>query len=81
MLALPPKATYLTREALFKAIQSWAKPQGYTFTGGSSKKTLSRRIKAYYLCDRCPPLLPAKEDYICDTGIRGTSCSFLVIAL
>jgi hypothetical protein len=81
MLALPPEATYPTREALYEAIQSWAKPRGYAFTGGSSKKTSSRRIKAYYLCDRCPPPPPAKEDRIRDTATRGTSCSFSVIAL
>jgi hypothetical protein len=81
MLALPPEATYPTREALYEAIQSWAKPRGYAFTGGSSKKTSSRRIKAFYLYDRCPPPPLAKEDRIRDTATRGTSYSFSVIAL
>jgi hypothetical protein len=81
MLALPPEATYLTREALYEAIQSWARPRGYAFTGGSSKKTSSGGIKAYYLCDRCPPPPLAREDRIRDTQTRGTSCSFSVIAL
>lgn len=81
MLALPPEAIYPSRELLYKAIQNWAKPRGYAFTGGSSKKTSSGRIKAYYLCDRCPPIPPAREDRIRDTQTRGTSCPFSVIAL
>jgi hypothetical protein len=81
MLAMLPEATYPTREALYEAIQSWAKPRGYAFTGGSSKKASSGRIKAYYLCDRCPPPPLAREDRIRDTGTRGTNCSFSVIAL
>jgi hypothetical protein len=81
MLALPPEATYPTREALYEAIQSWAKPRGYAFTGSSSKKSSSGRIKAYYLCDRCPPIPLAREDRIRDTGTRGTGCPFSVIAL
>ena len=32
MLALPPLAIYLTREALFESIQSWSKLRGYAFT-------------------------------------------------
>jgi hypothetical protein len=80
LLALPPEVTYPTREALYEAIQSWAKPRGYAFTGGSSKKTSSGYIKAYYLCDRCPPPPPAKENRIRDTQTRGTSCPFSVIA-
>jgi hypothetical protein len=32
MLALPPLATYPTKEALFEAIQKWAKDRGYAFT-------------------------------------------------
>jgi hypothetical protein len=32
MLALPPLATYPTKDALYEAIQKWAKDQGYAFT-------------------------------------------------
>lgn len=32
ILALLPLATYPTREALYKAIQKWAKDRGYAFT-------------------------------------------------
>lgn len=32
MLALPPLATYPSKEALFEAIQAWAKPRGYAFS-------------------------------------------------
>ena len=33
-LTLPPLAIYPSRETLFEAIQSWAKPRGYAFTVG-----------------------------------------------
>ena len=79
-LALPPLAVYPTREVLYEAIQSWAKPRGYAFTGGRGKKVSSGRTKAYYLCDRCPPILPPRER-IRDTQTRGTGCLFSVIAL
>ena len=31
-LELPPLATYPSKEALFEAIQKWAKDRGYAFT-------------------------------------------------
>ena len=37
-LSLPPLATYPSKEALFEAIQSWAKLQGYAFTITRSKR-------------------------------------------
>jgi hypothetical protein len=52
MLALPPLATYPSGEALFEAIQAWARLRGYTFINGKSKKTESRRRKVYYACDQ-----------------------------
>ena len=42
-LSLPPLATYPSREALFEAIQSWAKLQGYAFTVGKSKRMYDGR--------------------------------------
>jgi hypothetical protein len=38
VLTLPPLAVYPSRDALFEAIQSWAKPRGYAFTVGKSKR-------------------------------------------
>ena len=57
-LALPPLATYPSREALFEAIQSWAKARGYTFTVGKSKRVLDGRQKVYYACDHHLTLKP-----------------------
>jgi hypothetical protein len=51
-LALPPLATYPSREALLEAIQSWAKARGYAFTVGKSKRVRDGRQKVYYACDR-----------------------------
>jgi hypothetical protein len=38
-LALPPLATYPSKEALFEAIQSWSRPRGYAFTIGKRYQT------------------------------------------
>src|ERR1700716_1801304 len=57
-LALPPLATYPSREALFEAIQSWAKARGYAFTVGKSKRVRDGRQKVYYACDRHLVLKP-----------------------
>jgi hypothetical protein len=51
-LALPPLATYPSREALFEAIQSWAKARGYAFTVGKSKRVPDGRQKCYEQCNR-----------------------------
>jgi len=37
-MTLPSELIYSSREALFKAIQNWAKPCGYAFTTGKSKR-------------------------------------------
>jgi hypothetical protein len=55
-LALPPLATYPSKEALFEAIQSWSKPRGYAFTIGRSTRRKDGRQKVNYMCDRCPPI-------------------------
>ena len=52
ILALPPLATYPSREALFEAIQSWAKLHGYAFVTGKSKKVPSGLQKVYYACEQ-----------------------------
>ena len=53
-LSLPPLAAYPSREALFEAIQSWSKLQGYTFTVGKSKYICNRYQKVYYIYNRYP---------------------------
>ena len=82
VLSLPPLATYPSREALFEAIQSWAKLQGYAFTITRSKRIRDRRQKVYYACDRCPPLRPeAQIERVRDTQSRGSGCLFQVLAI
>ena len=44
-LALPPLVVYPSKEALFEAIQAWAKPRGYAFSVARSKKIESGRYK------------------------------------
>ena len=62
VLALPPLAVYPSRDALFEAIRGWAKPQGYAFTIGKSKRLESRRQKVYYACDRCYQARPRSTE-------------------
>jgi hypothetical protein len=40
-LALPPLASYPSKQALFEAIQSWAKPRGYAFSISQSIRVKS----------------------------------------
>ena len=52
-MPLPLEALYSSREALFEAIQAWARPYRYAFTIRRSKKREgSGRIKVFYICDR-----------------------------
>jgi hypothetical protein len=79
-LTLPPLASYPSREALFEAIQSWAKPRGYAFTVGKSKLEGQRR-KVYYACDKCYPTPLPTTTRIRDTQTRGTGCPFSILAV
>jgi len=80
-LSLPPEMTYASKDALFKAIQSWAKPRGYAFTIGKSKRIGGGRQKLYYMCDRrcLPP--PLNPDRIRDTRSHGTGCLFSILGI
>ena len=78
-MPLPLEAQYPSREALFNAIQAWAKPLGYAFTTGKSKKLESGCIKVYYACDRCRAI-PSNTARIWHTQSRGIGCLFLVLA-
>jgi hypothetical protein len=79
-LALPALATYPSREALFEAIQSWAKARGYAFTVGKSKRVLDGRQKVYYACDR-HSLLKPHTGRVRSTQSRGSGCLFSILAL
>src|ERR1700722_8270188 len=81
-LALPPLATYPSKEALFEAIQSWAKLRGYAFTITRSKRIHDGRQKVYYACDRCPPLRPeAQVKRVRNTQSCGSGCLFQILAI
>jgi hypothetical protein len=80
-LTLPPLAVYPSRDALFEAIQGWAKPRGYAFTIGKSKRLESRRQKVYYTCDRCYQARPRSTERSRSTQSRGTGCLFSVLAV
>ena len=82
LMPLPLIAQYPSKEALFKAIQAWAKPYRYAFSiGRSIKREGSGRIKVVYICDRRerPRLAPTRE-HIRNTTSRGIGCPFSVIA-
>ena len=82
ILALPPLATYATKEALFEGIQKWAKSRGYAFTIQRSVTTGSRRKKVYYACDRrFIPRLAERQEPRRSTQSRGTGCLFSVLAV
>ncbi|OAQ58241.1 transposase-like protein [Purpureocillium lilacinum] len=78
--ALPPEGVYDSREALFKAINEWAKPRGYAFTTGKSSKTPNGRVKVVYACDRnrLPPSHAVER--VRRTASRKTGCEFSVLA-
>lgn len=78
-LALPPLATYPSKEALFEAIQTWSKPRGYAFTIRRSKLILGRE-KVYYACDRRPSIRPPNPGSR-KTQSRGSGCLFSILAV
>jgi hypothetical protein len=78
-LTLLPLAIYPSKEALFEAIQRWAKDRGYVYITGKSKRQ-SRRQKVYYICDR-RLLTPLQAIRIQATQSRGTRCLFSILAI
>jgi hypothetical protein len=82
MLALPPLATYPTKEALFEASQKWAKDRGYAFTIQRSRILGNGRQKVQYACDRCPVVQPSiQPERRRVTQSRGTGCLFSILAV
>jgi len=82
MLALPPLATYPTKEALFEGIQKWAKDRGYAFTTGKSKRVgVARRQKVHYACDRSRALANPPAQPIRSTQSRSTQCPFSILVV
>jgi hypothetical protein len=82
ILALPPLATYPSREALFDTIQAWARLRGYAFSIARSKKTGYGRYKLHYACDRRAQVQPTKrQNRVRDTQSRGSGCLFSILAI
>jgi hypothetical protein len=77
---LPPEAIYESREALFKAINAWAKTRGYAFTTQRSTKEKSGNMTIIYACDRSREPPTAQTGYQRRTTTRKTNCPFSVIA-
>jgi hypothetical protein len=80
MLALPPLATYPTKEALFEGIQKWAKDRGYAFTIQRSRTLKNGYQRVQYACDRCYIGRPLTSERSRITQTRGTGCLFSIIA-
>jgi hypothetical protein len=78
-MALPPEGIYSSKNALFEAINEWAKHRGYGFVIGRSKRAPgTMREKVYFSCDRC--YNPNRSgSRIQDSSSRGTGCEFSVL--
>ena len=81
VLSLLPERGYPSKEALFEAIQSWAKLWGYTFSIRRSKRLESGRQKVYYSCDRRASVPLLVQDRTRDTKSRGSECLFSILGI
>ena len=80
-MPLPLIAQYTSKEALFKAIQAWAKPYRYAFSiRRSIKRGGSGYIKVVYICDRYKRPSIASREHVHNITSRGIGYSFSVIA-
>ncbi|KAH7461505.1 hypothetical protein FOMA001_g18980 [Fusarium oxysporum f. sp. matthiolae] len=77
---LPPECEYTSRDAVFKAINSWAAPRGYAFVTGRSHKEKTGRLTVTFTCDRACRPPDASIERRRKTSTRGTSCQFSVLA-
>lgn len=76
---LPPEADYITRDALFEAINSWAAPKGYAFINGRSTKERSGKQTVTYICDRRRNHQIISKERQRKTTTRATGCEFSVL--
>jgi len=85
LLALPPLATYPSKEALFEAIQSWSKSHGYAFITQRSRRLGNGLQKVQYACDRWDrrslELPTSTTQRTRETQTRGTGCLFSVLGV
>ena len=77
---LPPEGEYESRDAVFKAINTWAAPRGYAFINGRSTKEKTGRLSITYQCDRRAKPPAASKERQRKTTTRGTGCEFSVLA-
>ena len=78
--SLPPEGEYELRDALFEAINAWAKPRGYAFiTRRSTKERSGKRTITFLYDRRCQPP-SASSTRKRQTTTRGTGCLFSVLA-
>ena len=77
---LPPECYFESRNALFEAINSWAKPRGYAFITQRSTKEKNGTSTVIYACDRSrhPPSSLVERQRRSTT--RRTNCPFSVLA-
>lgn len=75
---LPPEGDHKSREALLVAINEWAKPRGYAFVTGRSRRTASGRQVVHYACDRYRATVPTATKRASTT--RSTGCQFSITA-
>ena len=80
-LSLLPEATYLSKEALIEAIQSWAKLRGYAFIISRSTRLPSGRQKLTFSYDRTCALPPLNINRIRNSRSRGISCPFSILGV
>jgi hypothetical protein len=77
---LPPENIYSSRQAVFEAINAWARTRGYAFTTGKSTTEKSGRCTVTFACDRGRRPPNNQADRQRRTTSRVTSCPFSVLA-
>ena len=79
---LPPEGHFESRQALFEAINLWAKPRGYAFITQRSAKEKNGFLRVYFACDRSRrlPSLDDLREGKRKTTTRMTNCPFSVLA-
>ena len=76
---LPPEDFFESREALFKSINSYAKPRGYAFITRRSTREKNGYLSVVFACDRSRQL-PSMGARRRQTTTRMTECPFSVLA-
>jgi hypothetical protein len=79
---LPPIKIYTSRAKAFEDVNKWAKPKGYAFTNGGSKKKHGLR-KAIFLCDKNGPKPvegpPKEKGQGRNKPSKGEECKYSII--